>query len=147
MPAPDLLLIKRVEDLQTALVGRCEAGQFFVTETLPIVSESASKLPKTNQLYIVRYLFKTNGDLLSAKHAKINCSSGRDYYRLVEEKKTELLNGLGPFEFCDISVKPFSIMIDKIQFGLVYSEGTKSIGLEPGPTITFMEPWDGEYYT
>jgi len=65
----------------------------------------------------------------------------------VEQEKTEFLSGLVPYAFCDITVKPFSIMIDEIQFGLVYREGTESIGLEPGPTITFMEPWDGEYYT
>jgi len=135
-----------MEDLQTALVGRCETGQFFVTETLPIAGESYSKLPKKDRLYVVRYLFKVNGEFFSAEHAKINCS-GRDYLRLVEEKKSEFLASLGPYEFSDIAVKPFSITIDEIQFGLVYSEGTESISLEPGPTITFMEPWDGEYYT
>jgi hypothetical protein len=138
MPAPELLLIKRMEDLQTALIGRCETGQFFVTETLPIVG-------KSDRLYVVRYLFKLDGEFLSAEHAKMN--SGPDYLRAVEEKKSEFLEGLRPYEFCDIAVKPFSITIDEIQFGLVYNERTESIGLEPGPTITFMEPWDGEYYT
>jgi formate hydrogenlyase regulatory protein HycA len=145
MPAPALLLIKRMEDLQTALIGRYETGQFFVTETLPILGRSDSKLP--DRLYVVRYLFKLDGEFLSAEHAKINFCSGRDYLRPVEEKKSELLDSLGPYEFCDIAVKPFSITIDEIQFGLVYNEGTESISLEPGPTITFMEPWDGEYYT
>jgi hypothetical protein len=147
MPAPELLLIKRMEDLQTALIGRCETGQFFVTETLPIVGKSDSKLPERDRLYVVRYLFKLDGEFLNAEHAKINCCSGRDYLRPVEEKKSEFLDSLGPYEFCDIAVKPFSITIDEIQFGLVYSEGTESISLEPGPTITFMEPWDGEYNT
>ena len=104
-------------------------------------------MPEKDRLYVVQYLFKLNGEFLSAEHAKINCRSGRDYLRLVEEKKSEFLAGLGGYEFCDIAVKPFSITIDGIQFGLVYSEGTESITLEPGPTITFMEPWDGEYYT
>ena len=147
MPGPELLLIKRMEDLQTALIGRCEIGQFFITESFPIAGESDSKMPEKDRLYVVRYLFKLNGEFLSAEHAKINCCSGRDYLRLVEEKKIEFLNGLGPYEFCDIAVKPFSITIDEVQFGLVYSNGTGSISLEPGPTITFMEPWDGEYYT
>ena len=141
------MLIKRMEDLQTALIGRCETGQFFVTETFPIAGESDSKLPEKHRLYVVQYLFKLNGEFLGAEHAKINCDFGHDYSRLVEEKKSKFLEGLGPCEFCDIAVKPFSIMIDEIQFGLVYSEGTGSINLEPGPTITFMEPWDGEYYT
>jgi hypothetical protein len=145
MPAPELLMIKRMEDLQTALIGRCETGQFFVTETLPIVGKSDSKLPERDWVYVVRYLFKLDGEFLSAEHAKIN--SGPDYLRAAEEKKSEFLEGLRPYEFCDIAVKPFSITIDEIQFGLVYSEGTESIGLEPGPTITFMEPWDGEYCT
>jgi hypothetical protein len=147
MPAPELLLIKRMEGLQTALIGRCETGQFFVTETLPIAGESDSKLPEKDRLYVVRYLFNLNGEFIGAEHAKINCCAGRDYLRLVEEKKGEFLDGLGPYEYCDIVVKPFSITIDEIQFGLVCSEGTGSINLEPGPTITFMEPWDGEYYT
>ena len=147
MPAPEILLIKRMEDLQTGLIGRFETGQFFVTETLPIVGELDSKLPEKHQLYVVRYLFRLNGEFLSAEHAKINCCSGRDHLCLVVEKKSEFLDGLGPYEFCDIAVKPFSIMIDEIQFGLVYSEWTGSISLEPGPTMIFMEPWDGEYYT
>ena len=145
MPSPELLLIKRMEDLQTALIGRCETGQFFVTETLPIAGELDSKPQEEGRLYVVRYLFKLNGEFLSAKHERIDCHSGRDYVRLVEETKSKFLDGLGPIEFCDIAVKPFSITIDEIQFGLVYSEGTESISLEPGPTITFMEPWDGEY--
>ena len=147
MPVPKLLVIKRMEDLQTRLIGRCEEGQFFVAETLPIAGESDSKLPEKDRLYVVRYLFKLNGELLSAEHAKVDRCSGRDYLRLVEEKKSEFLDGLRPYEFCDIAVKPFSITIDEIQFGLVYSEETESVSLEPGPTITFTEPWDGEYYT
>jgi len=135
-----------MEDLKTALVGRCETGQFFVTETLPIAGESYSKLPKKDRLYVVRYLFKATGEFFSVEHAKIDCSRG-GYLPLVEEKKSEFLTNLGLYEFCDIVVKPFSITIDEIQFGLVYSEQTESINLEPGPTITFMEPWDGEYYT
>lgn len=95
----------------------------------------------------MRYLFKLNGDFLGAEHAKINCRSGNDYLRLVEQEKIKFLDSLGPYEFCDIAVKPFSITIDEIQFGLIYSDETGSINLEPGPTITFMEPWDGEYYT
>jgi len=136
-----------MEDLQTALIGRCETGQFFVTETLPIACELDSKPQEKGRLYVVRYLFKLSGEFLSAEHARINCHSGRDYMHLVEEKRREFLDSLGPIEFCDIAVKPFSITIDEIQFGLVYSKGTESISLEPGPTITFMEPWDGEYYT
>jgi hypothetical protein len=136
-----------MEDLHTALIGRCGAGQFFVTETLPIAGKSDSKLAEKGLLYVVRYLFRLSGEFLSAEYAKIKCCSGCDYLRLVEEQKSKYLDSLGSFEFCDIAVEPFSITIDEMQFGLVYSEGTGSISLEPGPTITFMEPWDGEYYT
>jgi formate hydrogenlyase regulatory protein HycA len=147
MPAPELLLIKRMEDLQTALIGRCEIGQFFVAETVPVAGKSDPKLPEKDRLYVVRYLFKLDGEFIGAEHAKINCCSERDYLRLTEDKKGQFLDGLGPYEFCDIAVKPFSITIDEIQFGLIYNSKTGSISLEPGSTITFMEPWDGEYYT
>jgi hypothetical protein len=147
MPAPKLLVIKRMEDLQTRLIGRCEEGQFFIAESLPISVESDSGKAENDKVYVLRYLFKMDGEFINTEHAKIECSSGREYLHPAEDKKREFLQKLGPYKFCDIAVKPFEITIDGIKFGLVYCEETQSINLEPGPIITFMEPWDGEYYT
>jgi hypothetical protein len=147
MPAPELLLIKRMEDLHTGLIGRCEAGQFFITDSLPVAVDSDFKLTEKDRPYVVRYLFKLDGEFSNAEHAKIECLSQRECLHLADEKKRKFLGDLGPYSFCDIVVKPFEMTLNGIKFGLVYCEETDSINLEPGPVITFMEPWDGEYYT
>jgi formate hydrogenlyase regulatory protein HycA len=58
-----------------------------------------------------------------------------------------MVNELGRVEFKDICVKPFKTVIENIEFGLVVNEENESIDLEPSSTISFQEPWDGEYYT
>jgi len=149
MPAPELLLIKRMEDLQTELIGRCESGQFLIVDSFPVAADPDSAFPGSGRsyIYVMRYLFTPDGVFFQAEHMKIEYLPDRECSHLVEEKKREFLNDLGLHTFCDITVKLFAITVDGVKFGLLYSEETESINLEPGPIITFMEPWDGEYYT
>ncbi|GAA5511234.1 hypothetical protein Rcae01_06750 [Novipirellula caenicola] len=58
-----------------------------------------------------------------------------------------MLSQLDDVQFCDISVRPFQIQIDGVNFGLVADDDHGCVHLQPGSQITFMEPWDGEYYT
>jgi formate hydrogenlyase regulatory protein HycA len=62
-------------------------------------------------------------------------------------KLDEMIAELGRFEFSDIEVKPFQTVIDGVVFGLVPDEEHETVELEPSSTISFQEPWDGEYYT
>jgi formate hydrogenlyase regulatory protein HycA len=55
--------------------------------------------------------------------------------------------GLGFIQYRDIAIKLFQTTIDGIVFGLIPDQKTESIILEPSSTISFQEPWDGEYYT
>jgi len=59
----------------------------------------------------------------------------------------EMVNELGRIEFSDIAVKLFQTVIDGVVFGLVPNYEYEVVELEPSSTLSFQEPWDGEYYT
>ena len=44
-------------------------------------------------------------------------------------------------------IAPFQVDHDGLSFGLIPDHQKETLTLEPGSMITFMEPWDGEYYT
>jgi hypothetical protein len=143
MHSPELLPIKRLEDLHTDLIGRYEHGQFMVIQTPSIVDRGAN-VEAEAKVYIVRFLFQFSGDLISATHVVLPANAPEDKLQL---EKLGLLQELQPVIFCDIAVKLFKLVIDNIVFGLIYAEETDSVTLEPRSIITFMAPWDGEYYT
>ena len=58
-----------------------------------------------------------------------------------------MISELGEVEFTDIEVKTFQTTIDGIVFGLITNEEYETVDLEPSSTISFHEPWDGEYDT
>jgi len=59
----------------------------------------------------------------------------------------ERMNELEGAAFCDIRVAPFSIEHDGTEFGFIPEEETGGIGLQPGNSMAFFEPWDGYYDT
>ena len=97
-----------------------------------------------SDLYVVRYLFRTSGEFINAKHAKLSSNTSEDE---IQVEKDAFLRELEPYQLGDIRVHPFEASIDGITFGLLYSEEAQSVNLEPGPLITFTAPWDGEYFT
>src|SRR4051794_2836242 len=120
MPAPKILPIKRMEDLQTGLVGRCEQGQFMIVDTLSPPNRSNS-LRQSSKLYVVRYRFNSSGELLDTRYVTLPHSASET---VLNDHKGRLLQELEPVSLVDISVKPFECTIDGITFGLVYSEET-----------------------
>ena len=64
-----------------------------------------------------------------------------------ETKLEDIVSKLNEIEYCNIEVKLFEIEIDGFKFGLIPNEESKMIELQPSSTISFSEPWDGEYYT
>jgi hypothetical protein len=143
VPAPELLPIKRQEDLHTDLIGQCDKGQFMIVETLPVPGpRETSDIPARR--YIVQYLFRSSGELVRAKHIAISNDAPDESIGVEKER---LLQECAPYTFGDIMVKPFAVEIDGMTFGLVYSEEMDAVNLEPRSLITFMAPWDGEYYT
>lgn len=139
MSKPAMLPIKRMEDMHTNLIGRSAEGQFMIISYLP-VSDGHDK----KHVYVVRYLFKTSGELKNVKHVTLGEDASEEEIQI---NNNGFLRELEPYQLCDICVKPFESRIDGIAFGLLYSEKTQSVDLEPGPLITFMAPWDGEFYT
>lgn len=136
MSRPDILPIKRMVDLHTNLIGCSSEGQFMIVDYSDWIDG--------NNVYVVRYLFHASGELTNVKHSTLDKNASQDE---IHNQKNAFLCELEPYELCDICVHPFEVKIDSITFGLVYSDETQSVDLEPGPLITFMDPWDGEYYT
>jgi len=95
-------------------------------------------------VYVVRYLFHLSGEFDSVQHAVLGKDASPDEILGV---KNAFLRELESYRLCDIRVHLFDVSIDGTAFGLFYSEETQSVNLLPGPLITFMAPWDGEYYT
>jgi len=58
-----------------------------------------------------------------------------------------MIKELGKTTFCDIELETFEVNINGIKCGLIPNEEFVSIDLYPSNTISFQEPWDGEYYT
>jgi hypothetical protein len=136
MSKPNILPINRMDDLHTDLIGCCSEGQFMIID-YPDGRDG-------NNVYVVRYLFHKSGDLDNIRHSILGKDATQDEIQI---EKDDFLGELEPYQLCDICVQPFEVRIDGITFGLLYSEETDSVNLEPGPLITFMAPWDGEYYT
>jgi formate hydrogenlyase regulatory protein HycA len=96
--------------------------------------------------YLVLYLFDSDGYYIRHNYWYGGTTTNCDR-REFEAKRQEMLAELGEFEYCDIAVRPFSVQIDNITFGLIPNADDESVELEPSSQISFMEPWDGEYYT
>lgn len=135
MSKPNILPIKRMDDLHTNLIGCSSQGQFMIIDYYGC--------DETN-LYVVWYLFHMSGEFKNVQHARLGKDASAD---VIQIEKNGFLGELEPYQLCDIRVHPFEVTIDGITFGLLYSEETQPVNLEPGPLITFMAPWDGEYNT
>ena len=58
-----------------------------------------------------------------------------------------MVKKLGKVKYMDISVELFEVEIDNHKFGLVADLESRCVNAQPSSTISFYEPWDGEYYT
>jgi len=115
------------------MIGRCVYGQFMVIDYSGV-----------HKGYVVRFRFDTAGQFKDFADVKLDMGASEDQ---VQAATKWLLAEIEPYEFCDIHVQPFEVIIAGTTFGLVCSDATNSVNLEPGPLATFMAPWDGEYFT
>jgi len=150
---PDTFLIAH-DDYHAKHVGTTADGrQFFITT--PFTSD---------QEYVARYLFDTDGDLLDAEIAQIG---GRPdptilpgnvmTFAAQEQAISHMLEALGPVTFGDITIAPFTVTAHGQEFGMVLNgpheddpdeEWYWSVTLEPGDFMSFSAPWDsGDYDT
>ena len=140
--------IQRIEDYHTHFVGKTEDGrQFFGYETFVFPNGvPTSDWEKHRKEYVVLYIFDQEGNHLKTDHWYAGTTSETDE-TVIRERLEQMIRELGQTTFSDIEVKPFQTIIDGIVFGLVPNEEEETVDLEPSSTISFHEPWDGEYDT
>ena len=145
---PERIPIQRMEDYHTHFLGKTEDGrQFFGYETFVFPNGiPAAEWEKNRKEYVVLYLFDEDGNHLATNHWYAGTTSETND-SVMREKLEEMIKKLGKTEFCNIEVKPFQTTIDGVVFGLVPNDEYESVDLQPNSTISFQEPWDGEYYT
>lgn len=147
MAIPEIIPMRRMEDLHTEFVGRCADGtQFFLNETFVELDPQFEDWKQSRHEYLVLYLFDFAGHYVrhSWWHGGTTSECNR---RELESKRDQMLAELGDVQFCDISVRSFSVKIDDVVFGLIPNTDDETVELEPSSQISFEAPWDGEYYT
>jgi hypothetical protein len=143
---PDLIAIGH-DNHHACHIGYTEDGrQFFLTR--PFVAASDED---PGREFIALYLFDDEGELLEYRIDDLGPrialdeeASRRLYDRRLEE--------LGPVEFDDIEVRPFTLERYGTTFGLVPAppedeEEDWWVEAQPGNYMAFYPPWTGEYDT
>jgi formate hydrogenlyase regulatory protein HycA len=145
---PEKIPIQRMEDYHTHFIGKTEDGrQFFGYEPRVFpTAVSFSEWGENAKEYVVLYIFDKDGNHIITHHWYAGTTSEIDS-GVTRKKLEQMVAALGPTEFSDIAVKPFQSIIDGVVFGLIPQEEYETVELEPGSTISFQEPWDGEYDT
>jgi hypothetical protein len=146
---PERIPIQRIEDYHTHFLGKTEDGrQFFGYETFvfPKGTPASSDWQMYRKEYVVLYVFDKDGNHLVTNHWYAGTTSESDQ-SVMRERLEQMIKELGNTKFCDIAVKPFQTVIDGVAFGLIPNDEYEAVDLEPSSTISFQEPWDGEYDT
>ena len=152
MTIPDKLPIKRIEDYHTHYLGQVADGRLFWGYQTFVFDKSYSGIQqgedwqKHRKEYVLVHMFDKDGNYITTKYWVAGLPSDVNDQQL-EDKLNTLVKELGDIVFKDIEIKLFQVQIDNIIFGLVIDENNKLINLQPGSSISFHEPWDGEYYT
>ena len=152
---PERFPIERIEDYHTHYIGKCRDNrQFMIYE--PSVFHNPHKIPlgkiprdermKLKREYVVIYIFDIQGNHLITEYLFAG-TADIDNSSKINEWIHDKLDGLGNVKFDDIKVKPFQSLIDGYIFGLVADHENGVVELQPGNTISFSEPWDGQYNT
>lgn len=152
MTIPDKLPIMRIEDYHTHYLGKIADGrlfwgyQTFVFDLRYAEMQQGDDWRKHRKEYALVHTFDKDGNYLTTKYWFAGFTNEVNQQQL-EGKVEELVRELGDIVFEDIELKIFQTQIDNIIFGLIVDEEAEMINLQPGSTISFQKPWDGEYYT
>ena len=139
----------RMEDYYTHYLGKASNGKlFFGSDTFAYKKPHwtvSKELQSQNRIeFAILYIFDKKGKYLEHKFWSTEIDTER---HKTGEKLEEMILELGKTTFCDIEIETFEISINGIKCGLIPNEELVSIDLYPSNTISFQEPWDGEYYT
>jgi hypothetical protein len=152
MAIPERIPIAFEADHYTRFIGKYGRGRpfmAFVTATLP--SSRQLNWEKDKRWYAVLHTFDAGGNHLNtdAWFAGVTADGEEEIIERAQQKRIEMLAGLGKYKLCDIAVKLFSVTIDGSRFGLVDSSEAER-GFEERVTLwpndlLFTPPWDGTY--
>lgn len=147
---PAAIPINREENYHTHYIGTTNDGlQFFAYNTFytePIEGGNPDNWSQYRKEYVVLYLFNAEGDYIETRHWYAG-TSDQIKDGVIRAKIEEMLLELGDINYGNIMVKPFSTMIDGVEFGLIPYDEYETIEMEPSSTMSFHAPWDGEYDT
>ncbi len=149
MNIPSKIPIHRMEDEHTTHIGRCEDGrQFWGYETFvfdkPVANLHLDGWKNSRREYIVLHTFDYKGNHLGTKHWFAGTTANVDSVAALN-KLESWVKELGKVELTDIEIKLFETVIDGFTFGLVQDIDSDSVELQPSSSISFQEPWEGEY--
>ena len=151
MTIPHKLPIARMEDDHTHYLGSAPNGTLFWGYETFVFFRPYSEISQRENWqqyrreYVLLHTFDNAGNYLTTQHWSVGTSA--DSAHQSNQELERMIEKLGDVKFHDIEVCIFQIQIDNIVFGLVPDEDAGVINLQPGSMISFMEPWDGEYYT
>ncbi|WP_298484189.1 hypothetical protein [uncultured Maribacter sp.] len=139
----------RMEEYHTHYLGKTRDDKlFFGSVTFAHKKPIRELTPEERNKYRIElailYLFDKNGKFSEYKYWSTEKDSET---QSVWEEMEKLVAELRQVTLCNIEVETFEINIDGIKCGLIPNEESVSIDLFPSNTISFQEPWDGEYYT
>ncbi|MEP7375183.1 MAG: hypothetical protein ABI675_17420 [Chitinophagaceae bacterium] len=148
---PVRLPIKRMEDYHTHYLGETNDGRLFWAYETFVFPKPYSEIKDDDwknhrKEYAMLHTFDKKGNYLATKHWLAGSAADTGGQSL-DNKLEEMVKELGIIIYKDIKVKLFQTVIDGVTFGLIAGEENKTIELQPGSTISFQQPWDGEYYT
>ena len=138
-----------MEDYHSHYLGQISDGRLFwgyetFVYTKPYSEIQSGEWEKFRKEYAILHVFDKNGNYIETKKwSTPTNNSPVDTSEMLDKMVMEL----GDFEYKDIEIMVFHTNVDGIIFGLIPNAETNSIDLQPSSTISFQEPWDGEYYT
>lgn len=146
---PKRIPIIQKENYHTHYLGKTNNGKlFFGTETFvhkKLYWEVKPELQSQNRIdFAILYLFDNNGKFIEFKYWSTEIDNER---HKTSEKLEKMVTNLGEVKLCNIEIETFEVNINGIKCGLIPNKEFKSIDLFPSNTISFQEPWNGEYYT
>jgi len=136
---PSKIPVARLENEHTQFMGKASDGKQFWGYTTYTQSGADSR-----DAYVVLHTFNQDGAYITTKHYNGGSTSEMDMLDMFSQLEGWLTE-LGTIDFSDINITPFQTSIDGVVFGLVPNHLTGSLDLQPIASISFAEPWNGQY--
>ena len=140
-----------MEDYHTHYLGQVKDGRLFWGYQTFVFTKPYSEIEqgedwrKYRRDYALVHTFDKDGNYFTTNYwSSLTIDTSEQQ---LEDKLEEIIAELGEVDFQDIEIKIFQTELDNITFGLIADEEKEMINLQPSSTISFLEPWDGEYYT